>query len=71
MFVVCRNKNDNSLFITTRMARETMLRTFSLLGERPDSNVIKDCKTYDEANKFKNEQERVDKELNNLLNKNQ
>lgn len=53
------------------MARETMLRTFSLLGERPDSNVIKDCKTYDEANKFKNEQERVDKELNNLLNKNQ
>lgn len=69
MFVVCRNKNDNTLFRTTRMAREAMLRTFSLLGERPDSNVLKDCKTYEDANHFKIEQERVDKELDNLLNK--
>lgn len=69
MFVVCRNKTTNQLFITTRMAREMMLRTFKLLGERPDSNVLKDCFTYEEADYFKKEQERVDKELNNLLNK--
>lgn len=69
MYVVCRNKTDNSLFITTRAAREAMLKTFSLLNEPPASNVLKQCNTYEEANSYKKEQERVDKELNNFLNK--
>lgn len=69
MFVVCRNKTTNELFITTRMAREAMLRTFGLLNERPDSNVLKQCNTYEEANLYKAEQERVDRELNNIFNK--
>lgn len=68
MYVVCRNKNDNSLFITTRMARETMINVMNSIGEVPDSNVLKSCTTYDEANRFKQEQERIDKDLDNLLN---
>jgi hypothetical protein len=67
MFVVCRNKTDNTLFITTRMARETMINVLHSIGEIPDSNVLKECKTYDEADHFKKEQERIDKELNNIL----
>jgi KaiC/GvpD/RAD55 family RecA-like ATPase len=69
MFVVCRNKKDNTLFITTRMAREVMLRAYKMIGEKPLSNVLKSCETYADADHFKKEQERIDKELDNLLNK--
>jgi len=68
MFVVCRNKDDNSLFITTRKARETMVNVLLDLGQIPESMVIKQCDTHAEADIFLREQERVDKELNNLLN---
>jgi len=51
------------------MAREVMLRAYKMIGEKPLSNVLKSCETYAEADHFKKEQERVDKELNNLLNK--
>lgn len=71
MFVVCRNKKDNSLFITTRGAREVMLKGCSMVGDIPDSNVIKTCNTYQEADHFKQEQQRINKELNNLLKNNQ
>jgi hypothetical protein len=67
MYVVCRNRNDNSLFITTRMARETMISVLNGIGEVPDSNVLKECPTYEEADKFKRDQELTDKQLDNIL----
>lgn len=67
MFLVCRNKDDGMLFITTRAARETMLSVIQDLGQIPDSNVLKECMTFADADKFKTEQERIDKDLNNIL----
>lgn len=67
MFVVCRNKDDNTLFITTRASRESMLSVYRSFGELPESNVLKQFKTYNDALKYKQEQERVNKDLNNLL----
>lgn len=67
MFLVCRNKDDNSLFITTRASRESMLSVYRSLGEIPESNVLKQFKTYDDALKYKQEQERINKDLNNIL----
>jgi hypothetical protein len=67
MFVVCRNKNDNTLFITTRMARETMINVLNSIGETPDSNVLKECRTYEEADKYKRDIEDADKTINKLF----
>ena len=67
MYVVCRNKDDNSLFITTRNARENMISVLQDLGQEIDSNVLKECDTYSEADSYKKEQERINKDLNNLL----
>lgn len=50
------------------MARETMLNVLHSIGEIPDSNVLKECPTYEEANTYKKEQERITKDLDNLLN---
>jgi len=66
-YCVCRNKDDGSLFITTRGARETMLNVLYDLRQIPDSNVLKECSTYAEADTFKKEQEMVDRDLDNIL----
>jgi hypothetical protein len=67
MYLVCKNKDDSSLFITTRAARETMISVLNGIGEVPDSKVLKECTTYEEADKFKKDQELTDKQLDNIL----
>lgn len=65
-FLVCRNKDDGSLFITTRIARETMLNVIQDLGQQPDSNVLKVCNSYEEADKYIKDQNDADKTINKL-----
>ncbi len=68
-WVVCRNKDDNSLFITTRTARETLLNVLMDLGQEIPSNVLRQFENYDDALEYKNNQEREDKIIANTLNK--
>lgn len=67
MWVVCRHKDDNTLFITTRAARETMLNVILDLGQPVDSMVLRQFATYIEADNYKKEMERIDKDINKLL----
>lgn len=66
-FLVCRNKDDGSLFITTRIARETMLSVIQDLGQTPDSNVLKSFPTYEAADKFKKDIEDADRMINGFI----
>lgn len=68
MWVVCRHKDDNSLFITTRKARETMINVLLDLGQIADSIVLKQCDTYGEAEKFISDQKQSDKDIGGALN---
>ncbi len=70
-WIVCRNKDDNSLFITTRSARESLLNIFMDLGQEIPSNVLRQFDKYDDALEYKNKQEREDKIITNTLNKKQ
>ena len=53
MYVVCRNKDDGKLFITTRGARERMVSVLIDLGQQVDSLVEKEFKTYADADAYK------------------
>jgi hypothetical protein len=63
---VCRNKDDESLFITTRASREAMVSAFKLVGQVVDSNVLKSFPTYAEAMKYKVNIEDVNKKIDKL-----
>lgn len=67
MFCVCKNKDDGSLFITTRAARETMLSVIQDLGQIPDSIVLKELQTYEAADKYKKDIEDADRKINKLI----
>ena len=66
MYVVCRFKDDNSLFITTRKSRDSMVKVLHDLGQPIESNVVKVCETYDEAMKYIKEMKDVDKKIDEL-----
>lgn len=68
MWVVCQNKDDGKLFISSRKARETMLSVLIDLGQEIPSKVLKDCNSYGEAEKYKKEYEQSDNDINNILN---
>lgn len=57
------------MFITTRASRETMLSVLQGLGQEIESVVLKSFNNYHDANEYKKEMERVDKNLNDLLTK--
>lgn len=64
-YCVCQNKDNGSLFITTRNARETMISVMIDLGQQPDSVVLKEVDDYTDAQKYLNEIT----ESNNLIKK--
>lgn len=68
MWVVCQNKDDGKLFISSRKARETMLSVLIDLGQEIPSKVLKDCNSYGEAEKYKKEFEQSDDDINKILN---
>ena len=68
MWVVCQNKDDGKLFISSRKARETMLSVLIDLGQEIPSKVLKDCNSYGEAEKYKKEYEQSDNDINKILN---
>lgn len=68
MYLVCQFKDDGKLFITTRKSRETMLSVLIGLGQEIESIVLKECKTYSEANNYKMEIEKANQLINKTIN---
>ena len=67
-YLVCKHKDDGTLFITTRKSRETMISVLLDLGQVIPSKVLKDCNSYGEAEKYKKEFEQSDNDINKILN---
>jgi len=65
-YLVCKNKDDGTLFITTRSSRETMLSVLQDLGQPIDSIVLKSFTNNTLAINYKKEMEQIDKTLDNL-----
>lgn len=66
-YVVCRFKDDGSLFVNSRKSRENMISVLQGLGQEIESIVLKEFSTYEEAVNYKKEIEMVDKKLDELL----
>lgn len=69
-YLVCKHKDDGTLFITTRKSRETMISVLLDLGQVIPSNVLKSFGSYSEAEKYKKEFEDSNKIINKTLNPN-
>lgn len=65
-YLVCRFKDDGSLFITTRNSRETMLSVLLDLGQEIESVVEKTFPTYGEADDYKRGIEDANKKIDDL-----
>lgn len=52
MYLVCKHKDDGTLFITTRRSRETMLSVLLDLGQEIESTVEKEFEHYSSANNY-------------------
>ncbi len=70
MWVVCQNKDDGKLFISSRKARETMISVLLDLGQVIPSNVLTRFGSYSEAEKYKKEFEDSNKIITKTLNPN-
>lgn len=66
-YVVCRFKDDGSLFVNSRKSRENMISVLQDMGQEIESIVLKEFPTYEEANKYKKEIEQVDKQIDEIL----
>jgi len=66
-FVVCKFKDDGSLFVNPRKSRELMISTLLDLGQEIESIVLKEFDTYEAAMKYKKEIEDVDNKLDEIL----
>jgi len=66
-WVVCRFKDDNSLFVNSRKAREVMINVLQDLGQEIESIVLKEFDSFEKAMKYKKEMEEVDNKLNDIL----
>lgn len=67
MWVVCKFKDDGSLFVCSRRSREITISCLLELGQEIESVVVKEFETYGEAIKYKIEIEEVDERLNKIL----
>ena len=65
-YLVCKHKDDGTLFITTRKSRETMLSVLIDLEQEVESVVLKSFDNYSLSDKYKKEIEAVDKKINEL-----
>jgi hypothetical protein len=67
-YLVCKHKDDGTLFITTRKSRETMLNVLLDLGQEIESVVLKEFEHYSSANTYKKEIEDADNKIQQSLN---
>lgn len=65
-YLVCKFKDDGTLFITTRQSRERMISVLIDLEQEIESAVEKEFDTYAEADKYKKEIEDINKMINGL-----
>ena len=65
-YLVCKNKDDGKLFITTRSSREAMLSVLQGLGQPIDSIVLKSFPNNTLAILYKKDMEDIDKRLNTI-----
>ncbi len=68
MWVVCQNKDDGKLFISSRKVRETMLSVLIDLGQEIPSKVLKEFNFYDDAKNYEIEFNRTNNDINKILN---
>lgn len=66
-YCVCKHKEDGSLFITTRGARETMINVLLDLGRQPNSIVLKSVDSYSKALKYISDLKQSDGLINNSI----
>lgn len=65
-WVVCKFKDDGSLFVCSRRSREITISCLIDIGQEIESVVVKEFETYGEAIKYKIEIDEVDKKINEL-----
>ena len=70
MWVVCQNKDDGKLFISSRRTREIMLSVLIDLGQEIPTRVLKEFIVFGDAEKYKKEFEITEKQINKTLTKN-
>lgn len=66
-YLVCKFKDDGSLFITTRKSRETMLSVLQGLDQEIESIVLKEFETYNAAMIYKKGIEDSDNSINKII----
>lgn len=66
-WVVCKFKDDGSLFVNSRKAREVMIAVLQELGQEIESIVLKEFPTFEEANVYKKQIELIDKKIDDIL----
>lgn len=65
-YLVCKFKDNGSMFITTRKSRETMISVLSGLGQEIDSIVLKTFEHYRSAVDYHKQMESIDKKIKDL-----
>jgi len=68
MYLVCKHKDDGTLFITTRKSRETMLSVLLGLGQEIESVVEKEFEHYSSAVAYKKNIEDANDKIQQSLN---
>jgi len=67
MYLVCKNKGDGKLFITTRRAREASNSVLIDLGQTVESIVLKEFNTYEQAYKYQEQMKDADDKINEII----
>lgn len=66
-YLVCKFKDDGTLFITTRQSRERMISVLIDLQQEIESVVEKEFDTYAEALKYKTDIEKSNDLINKII----
>jgi hypothetical protein len=66
-YLVCKNKDNGKLFITTRKARETSNSVLIDLGHTIESIVLKAFDNYEQAYKYEQQMNNTDDTINQII----
>lgn len=67
-YIVCKYKDDGSLFVNSRKSREIMLNVLLDIGGEIESVVLKEFETFDEAMAYKTDIEKSNEIINGATN---
>lgn len=66
-YIVCKFKDDGSLFVTSRKSREIMLSVLLEIGGDIESVVLKEFSSFDDAKKYKEEIQKSDSIIDDII----